>query len=157
MNTLQVCPCKSGKNYKQCCSVFHQQQQKPQTCEQLMRSRYSAFILQLGEYLFTTYHPDFRGDLTVEQLSEKSLNWKKLQIVDTESLAETGFVEFKAWYINDEQLSCHHERSNFVKVDNQWLYCDGTFYPEEKSGKIKRNDPCPCASGKKFKKCCAKN
>jgi len=153
----QACPCKSGQNYEQCCAVFHQRQQKPATCEQLMRSRYSAFILQLGEYLFSTYHPDFRADLTVAQLSEKSLDWKNLQIVDTESLQKTGFVEFKAWYLNDGEFAYHHERSNFVKQDEQWLYCDGTFYPEEKSGKIARNDPCPCGSGKKFKKCCAKN
>jgi len=151
----QDCPCKSGQTYAACCAVFHQQQQKPATCEQLMRSRYSAFILQLGEYLFSTYHPDFRADLTVAQLSEKSLDWKNLQIIDTQSLLDTGFVEFKAWYNNNGQLAYHHERSNFVKQGEQWLYCDGTFYPEEKSGNIKRNDPCPCGSGKKFKKCCA--
>ena len=151
------CPCKSGKNYASCCQVFHLQQQKPLTCEQLMRSRYSAFILQLGGYLFSTYHPDFRGNLTVEQLSEKSLDWRHLQIIETESLAQTGIVEFKAWYKQDGDLIYHHERSNFVKEQQQWLYCDGAFYPAEKSGKIKRNDPCPCASGKKFKKCCATN
>ncbi|PKG40421.1 YchJ family protein [Psychromonas sp. Urea-02u-13] len=152
-----ICPCKSGQDYQHCCDVFHSKQQKPASCAQLMRSRYSAFILQLGDYLLNTYHPDFRGELTIEQLSEKSLNWCNLQIIDTESLPETGFVEFKAWYFNKGQLSCHHERSNFVKDHDQWLYCDGTFYPEEKSGKIARNDPCPCASGKKFKKCCALN
>jgi SEC-C motif domain protein len=152
-----ACFCKSGKDYSECCALFHKQQQKPATCEQLMRSRYCAFILQDGEYLFKTYHPHFRENLTVEQLSEKSLDWCNLQIIDSESLTETGFVEFKAWYVNAGQLSCHHERSNFVKDYDQWLYCDGTFYPEHKSGNIKRNDPCPCASGKKFKKCCALN
>ncbi|GLS89782.1 hypothetical protein GCM10007916_08490 [Psychromonas marina] len=122
-----------------------------------MRSRYSAFILQLGEYLFNSYHPDFRGDVTIEQLSEKSLDWRNLDIIGSESLDKTGFVEFKAWYMLEGQLNYHHERSNFVKDKDQWLYCDGTFYPEQKSGKIQRNDPCPCGSGKKFKKCCAKN
>ncbi|WP_022941151.1 YchJ family protein [Psychromonas hadalis] len=155
------CPCKSGKSYQSCCAVFHQSQQKPATCEQLMRSRYSAFILQRGEYLLNSYHPDFRGDLTIKQLSEKSLDWKNLQIIDSESLDKTGFVEFKAWFMCDGQLEVHHERSNFVKDHDQWLYCDGIFYPSEKSGtmvsKLGRNDPCPCESGKKFKKCCAKN
>jgi SEC-C motif-containing protein len=151
------CPCKSGQSYRNCCEILHNKQKKPITCEQLMQSRYSAFILQLGDYLFNTYHPDFRGDLTIKQLSEKSLDWRNLEIVDTKSSKETGFVEFKAWYINDGQLNCHHERSNFVKNHDQWLYCDGIFYPEQKSGKITRNDPCPCASGKKFKKCCAIN
>ncbi|MEI6897579.1 MAG: YchJ family metal-binding protein [Psychromonas sp.] len=163
MNHLmkQACPCKSGQCYEKCCAVFHQLQQKPQSCEQLMRSRYSAFILQNGEYLFATYHADFRGDLTIKQLSEKSLPWTHLQIIDTKSFAETGFVEFKAFYMHDGQLTFHHERSNFVKHNEQWLYCDGIFYPEDKSGSIQkniaRNDPCPCGSAKKFKKCCAKN
>ncbi|PKF62282.1 SecC motif-containing protein [Psychromonas sp. psych-6C06] len=122
------CPCNSGSTYAKCCAVFHSRQQKPISCEQLMRSRYSAFVFQLGEYLFDTYHPDFRGSLTIEQLSEKSLDWKKLQIVETESLPSTGFVEFKAWYLVDGDFSCHHERSNFMKDHDQWLYCDGTFY-----------------------------
>ncbi len=152
-NTL--CVCCSGKIYQECCLPFHDQQQKPTTCEQLMRSRFSAFCLQLGEYLFSTYHPDYRGDLTVAQLSEKSLDWKRLDIINTTMVADTGSVEFKAWYLDQGQLNCHHELSNFVKDHQQWLYCDGTFYPSEKSGKIRRNDTCPCGSGKKYKKCCA--
>ncbi|MCP4325551.1 MAG: SecC motif-containing protein [Psychromonas sp.] len=122
------CHCKSGLSYENCCQPFHSLKSKPDSCEQLMRSRYCAFILQQGEYLFSTYHPDFRGDLTVTQLSEKSLDWCNLQIIETESLDKTGFVEFKAWYMNGGQLDCHHERSNFVKDHDQWLYCDGTFY-----------------------------
>ena len=152
-NTL--CVCCSGKIYQDCCQPFHDLQQKPATCEQLMRSRFSAFCLQLGEYLFSTYHPDYRGDLTVAQLSEKSLDWKRLDIINTTMVADTGSVEFKAWYLDQGQLNCHHELSNFVKDHQQWLYCDGTFYPSEKSGKIRRNDTCPCGSGKKYKKCCA--
>jgi len=152
-NTL--CVCSSGKIYQDCCLPFHDRQQKPATCEQLMRSRFSAFCLQLGEYLFSTYHPDYRSDLTVAQLSEKSLNWKRLDIINTTMVADAGTVEFKAWYLDQGQLNYHHELSNFVKEHQQWLYCDGTFYPSEKSGKIQRNDTCPCGSGKKYKKCCA--
>ena len=148
------CPCRSGQSYQSCCQPFHQQQAKPKTCEQLMQSRFSAFCLQLGDYLFSTYHPDYRGDLTIAELSEKTLNWKNLNIIATESFIDTGYVEFKAWYLDKGELNCHHERSNFVKNQNQWLYCDGIFYPSEKSGKINRNDTCPCGSGKKYKKCC---
>ena len=155
-NTMNdnTCLCKSGKQYETCCQPFHSLKAKPSTCEQLMRSRYSAFCLQLGDYLFATYHPDFRGDLTVEQLSEKSMDWKNLQIVSTETGVDKGFVEFKAWYLLDGELNCHHERSNFIKQQDQWFYCDGAFYPNEKSGKIQRNENCPCGSGQKYKKCC---
>ncbi len=152
---LQTCPCKSGKGYQQCCLPFHNRKTKPSTCEQLMRSRFSAFVLQLGDYLFDTYHPNYRGELTAAQLATKTVDWKNLQIIATESLDKTGFVEFKAWFVDNGLLGCHHERSNFVKDHQQWLYCDGDIYPEPKSGKISRNDPCPCGSGKKYKKCCA--
>lgn len=152
----QGCPCKSGLTYQACCQPFHQKMQFPDNCEQLMRSRFSGFVLQLGDYLFETYHSEYRGTLTASQLAEKTVEWKHLQIIATETSRDVGFVEFKAWFINDGQLACHHERSNFVKLQKQWLYCDGIFYPEQKSGKIARNDPCPCGSGKKYKKCCAK-
>lgn len=121
-----------------------------------MRSRYSAFVYQLGDYLYDTYHPDYRGNLSVEELAEKTVAWNNLQILSTTSFSTTGYVEFKAWCLYQGKLICHHERSNFVKENNGWLYCDGVIYPEQKSGKITRNDPCPCGSGKKYKKCCAK-
>lgn len=121
-----------------------------------MRSRFSGFVLQLGDYLFITYHADYRGDLTAAQLAEKTVDWKNLQIIASETLDKTGFVEFKAWFTDNGRLACHHERSNFVKIEQQWLYCDGDIYPEQKSGKISRNAPCPCGSGKKHKKCCTK-
>lgn len=120
-----------------------------------MRSRFSAFVLHLGNYLFDTYHADYRGGLTAAQLAEKTVEWKNLQIIATETLDKTGFVEFKAWFIDNGKLGCLHERSNFIKEGQKWLYCDGDIYPQQKSGKIARNDPCPCGSGQKHKKCCA--
>lgn len=152
----QLCPCQSGKKYSDCCSPIHNKAAKAESCEQLMRSRFSAFVLQLGDYLFESYHEDYRGDLSVALLAEKTVDWKRLQIIATESLADKGFVEFKAWFSDRGQLHCHHERSNFVKDHDQWLYCDGIFYPEQKSGKIARNENCPCDSGKKYKRCCGK-
>ncbi|MFT6927208.1 MAG: SEC-C motif-containing protein [Psychromonas sp.] len=152
----QTCPCKSAKTYHQCCFPLHQKTVKPVTCEQLMRARFSAFVYQLGDYLYATYHPDYRGDLSIKVLSEKTVDWKNLQIISTASFSDSGYVEFKAWCLDQGKLFCHHERSNFVKENNDWLYCDGVIYPEQKSGKIARNEPCPCGSGKKHKKCCAK-
>jgi SEC-C motif-containing protein len=119
-----------------------------------MRSRFSAFVYQLGDYLLLTYHRDYRGSLSAAQLASKTVEWRNLQIIATDSSGDIGFVEFKAWFIENGQLHCHHERSRFVKEHDQWLYCDGIFYPEQKSGKITRNDNCPCGSGKKYKKCC---
>ncbi|AGH80597.1 SecC motif-containing protein [Psychromonas sp. CNPT3] len=153
MQSPNTCPCRSSQPYQTCCSPLHQNLQQAQTCEQLMRARYSAFILQLGEYLFNTYDADFRGELTKEQLSEPSLTWVNLEIIATESLKVQGFVEFKAYYIEADTLTYHHERSNFIKKNDHWFYCDGVFYPANKSITIKRNDLCPCGSQIKYKKC----
>jgi len=152
--TTQPCPCQSGKTYQHCCLPVHNKTGWAESCEQLIRFRFSAFVLQMGDHLFDTYHSDYRGNLSAAELAEKTLDWKALQIIATESLADSGFVEFKAWFLEAGELHYHHERSNFVKDHDQWLYCDGIFYPEQKSGKIARNDSCLCGSGKKYKKCC---
>ena len=34
---------------------------------------------------------------------------------------------------------------------------DGMFYDTFSGTKIGRNDPCPCGSGKKYKKCCGRD
>jgi SEC-C motif-containing protein len=39
----QLCPCQSEKSYKDCCKPFVDEQALPQTPEQLMRSRYTAY------------------------------------------------------------------------------------------------------------------
>jgi SEC-C motif-containing protein len=52
----------------------------------------------------------------------------------------------------------HHEKSRFVRgEDNRWLCADSEMNPkgpQRRVEKIGRNDPCPCGSGKKYKKCC---
>ncbi|MEK9660196.1 MAG: YchJ family metal-binding protein [Alphaproteobacteria bacterium] len=53
----------------------------------------------------------------------------------------------------------HHERSHFRRENGQWLYVDGEFNPKGQPlrvVKVGRNDPCPCGSGQKYKKCCGR-
>jgi SEC-C motif-containing protein len=67
-------------------------------------------------------------------------------------------VEFIATFKEKGVVRHHHERSNFSRVDGEWFFVDGEpVLPETRvnqSPKIGRNDPCPCGSGKKYKKCC---
>ena len=44
MTAPQTCPCSSGQTYNDCCAPFHRHESLPQTAEQLMRSRYSAYV-----------------------------------------------------------------------------------------------------------------
>lgn len=110
--------------------------------EELMRSRYEAFVKQDWNYLAqTSIHQ------TLEELSQpSSIKWLKLDVID----ASKDTVEFKAYYQENGKISVLHEKSNFVKIDGIWKYLDGELF----STKIERNESCPCGSGKKFKKCC---
>ena len=57
---VSLCPCKSRLPYAGCCQPFHHGKAKPETAEQLMRSRYSAYFFRLVDYLVETTHPDTR-------------------------------------------------------------------------------------------------
>ena len=89
--------------------------------------------------------------------------WDDFQILSTKDGGPddvTGEVVFKSGFTVNNQPSCMYERSFFRKVDGKWLYEDGedlqrmTIYRDQP--KVGRNDPCPCGSGKKYKKCCGK-
>jgi SEC-C motif-containing protein len=66
--------------------------------------------------------------------------------------ANDSTVEFKAYYRDGEGIKILHEKSKFITEDDIWKYKDGELY----NSKVQRNESCPCGSGKKFKKCCAK-
>ena len=73
-----------------------------------------------------------------------------------------GEVDFIANYSIQGIPQKHRELAKFAKeADNNWYYLDGeveghvTFKRE--TPKVGRNEPCPCGSGKKFKKCCGAN
>ena len=150
---MSQCPCGSSLSLPQCCGALHAGQAAA-TTEQLMRSRYSAFVLGLGEYLVHSWHPDYLGPLTVEELSQTDTNWDGLEILAAQGgpADETGMVEFKAWFWEGDKRHCLHERSRFVRYQGRWVYTDGEQDPVPL--RVGRNDPCPCGSGKKFKKCC---
>jgi len=87
--------------------------------------------------------------------------WQSLHILDTEAGRESddkGVVVFRAVALHDEQELTLQERSRFVKEDGKWFYVDGDIMEVPptiaKKPKVGRNEPCPCGSGKKFKKCC---
>ncbi|MFM2483600.1 YchJ family protein [Celerinatantimonas yamalensis] len=148
---MQDCYCQSGLPYSQCCQPLHQGQ-PALTPLALMRARYSAFVLGLGDYLWHTHHPDYRKGLSIEILNQQDTQWVKLQI-ELHAYPQDmsfGLVEFKAWYRQETGLGCLHERSRFVKLNDRWVYTDGDISPKP----IGRNAPCPCQSGKKYKQCC---
>ena len=121
-----LCPCGSQLAFAACCQPLLLEHRTAETAEQLMRSRYSAYITGKIDYLVSTTHPSQRHRFTKEDMEEwsKSTKWLKLEIV--ESLP--SIVEFKAYYFQGiEHTSIHHERSTFVFEDGKWYYLDGIF------------------------------
>jgi len=154
------CPCNSGAPYTECCDPLLSGSRSATTAEALMRSRYSAYVVRDVAYLLRTWHPSTRP-LTIEPTTIP--DWHGLHVIHTEKGMETddeGVVEFEASSLSLEKIWRLHEVSRFVKENGRWLYVDGDIKgdlpPAERSGpKVGRNDPCPCGSGKKFKKCCS--
>ena len=134
------------------------------TAEALMRSRYSAYALKQTEYLLTSHDPKTRADHDREAARDwaERTEWLSLEILSTQAGGEQdehGEVEFVARFRDERghEVS-HHERSTFVRRDGRWYFEDGEIQrpaPIARSApKVGRNDPCPCGSGKKYKKCC---
>ena len=90
-------------------------------------------------------------------------DWLNLQVVSVTGGSERdneGQIEFIATYREKGVLHNHHESGGFLRYRNDWYYTDGKLIPQStqqhESPKVGRNDPCPCGSGKKYKKCCGR-
>lgn len=147
-NIMTECPCGSKKAFSECCEPIIKKTLQASSPEKLMRSRYSAFAKSENEYLvFSTLKKNQSpNDLQELKNLNNSVKWLKLEIVD----AYDDIVEFKAYYLEANEIKVLHEKSNFVKEDGLWKYDSGELF----NTKIQRNQECPCGSGKKFKKCC---
>lgn len=119
------CPCLSGEQYTECCGRFHRGDSDAPTAEQLMRSRYSAFVVLDTDYLLRTWHPDTRP--AVLDL-DPGVEWRRLDILATHRggpLDIEGTVEFAAHYRSDGERGVQRENSRFVRIDRRWLYLAG--------------------------------
>lgn len=115
-------------SYQECCQPFHDgradQSVLPETAEQLMRSRYSAFVEGLAPYLLETWHESTRPQ---ELELDPQMRWIGLEIIKTRSggsHATRGVVEFAAHYLDGQREAQQHEVSTFVREDGAWFYLD---------------------------------
>ncbi len=136
-------------------------QQDAPTAEALMRSRYTAFVLRDADYLLATWDPKYRPAQL--DLKKDRTQWLGLQVLETEAGRATdtlGRVAFVARFQLDGSEQALRENSRFRKVGTRWFYLDGetTQLPQPASAaarpNVGRNDPCPCGSGQKYKRCC---
>ncbi|NRD22084.1 Sec-C motif domain protein [Winogradskyella litoriviva] len=121
------CYCGTNKTYQDCCEVFHLNNGKTETAEQLMRSRYSAFVLANGDYLMATHHQSTRPIKEKKAIVKwaKSVQWIKLEVLDTSKGSKDdieGTVTFNAYFFENGKVDVIHEKSAFVKEGNLWYY-----------------------------------
>lgn len=154
MDSLAPCPCGSDCALRDCCGRYHAGTPAPDA-ERLMRSRYSAYVLGLIDYLVDTTAPAQQQRLDREALTAWSLGsrWQGLQVLEHRTEPDDpahARVAFVARWEDGRGAHRHEERSGFVQRDGRWFFLDPTVRPLPG-----RNDACLCGSGAKFKKCCA--
>lgn len=119
------CPCQSGLLFQQCCKPFldTSSSRLPATAEQLMRSRYCAYVLADVDYLLKTWHPDHRPDRHHLNISDN--HWIGLKIKSSQSGQandSSGTVHFIARFKVNGKAQKLEENSLFKKMNGRWLY-----------------------------------
>jgi SEC-C motif-containing protein len=155
MAAPEICPCGSGRSFSACCQPLLEGRISPGSATELMRSRYTAYVVRDVAYILRTWHPSTRPS-HIDPCTIPA--WNGLQIIyaDVEDKAGRATIEFKAKATARGRMLLLHEISRFVRENGQWLYVDGDVREsaDKAADKPGRNSPCPCGSGRKFKKCC---
>ena len=153
------CPCGSGAAERACCAPILAGAPAP-TALDLMRSRYTAYVRGAIDHLLVTHDEATRGSVDVAAVTRwsRETTWLGLEIVATERGGagdDTGVVEFIARGATGGRPFAQRERSRFRRVDGRWVYTDGDVgtAPATAAAAPGRNAPCPCGSGKKYKRC----
>jgi SEC-C motif-containing protein len=153
------CACGSGTIEPACCGMYLDGIAAP-TAEALMRSRYTAYVRGAIDYLVDTHDPATRANLDRDGMARwsRETEWRGLTILATERGGEadaTGIVEFVARGATAGAPFAQRERSRFRRLDGRWYYVDGDVIrePVRAASQPGRNDPCPCGSGMKYKRC----
>jgi len=160
---MDICPCGSTKPYTDCCRPLIAGERRAETAEQLMRSRYTAYVKKELVWLRESLHPGHRADYdeSSSRAWAERAEWHGIEILHAEKGGQgdqDGTVEFAVSFSESGVRQEHRERATFQKTGGAWYFTTGKALPtrpvvrqEPKAG---RNEPCPCGSGKKFKKCC---
>jgi len=158
--TNETCPCGSGASFGDCCEPIIKGTRESETAEELMRARYSAFVTQEIDFIVASTHSRTRKDIDLTFIREwsETSTWHGLEILETKQVNENkAFVSFEAQFAQGDEVQHHREKSLFERENGEWRFVTGdelknptVRYEAPRPG---RNDPCPCGSGKKYKKC----
>jgi SEC-C motif domain protein len=124
MNPALPCPCGRGRPYRDCCGPLHDGTRDAATAEDLMRSRYSAYVLDQQGYLLASWHASTRPAALPPP--EPGLRWLGLDVKRHVPIDDDyATVEFVARSKLGGRAYRLHERSRFVREGGRWFYVDG--------------------------------
>lgn len=156
----EICPCGSGAAFAACCEPIIKGTRESETAEELMRARYSAFVTHAIDFIVSSTHTRTRKEIDLSFIREwsETSTWRGLEILETKQVNDNkAFVSFEAQFTQGDEDQRHRERSLFEREHGQWRFVTGD---ELKNPTVRyetrppgRNDPCPCGSGRKYKKC----
>lgn len=150
MQKQTLCPCESGQALSDCCLPLIENRAAATTAEQLMRSRYTAYVLKNERYLLQSWHPDTRPQHL--DLKNDTTQWRKLYIIESDKNHVSFVAMFDSGRAGDKQHYALSEKSEFIyEPEIQYLKGENV-----QTMTLTKNMPCPCQSGKKFKRCCEK-
>ncbi|MGW9556843.1 YchJ family protein [Nocardiopsis sp. NPDC055551] len=118
------CPCGRDEKYDACCGRLHAGTARATTAENLMRSRYSAFVVGDEDYLLRSWDPTTRPRRVG---LDPDTEWTGLEILRTSAgtpFHTEGTVEFRAHYKEDGQDGELREHSRFRRHEGEWVYLD---------------------------------
>jgi len=122
-NKRSLCHCGSGEAFALCCQPYLIGDALPTIAEQLMRSRYSAYVIGNEAYILKTWHQSTRPEHL--DLQSNHTAWFRLKVVDEVAGRindSEGLVEFIAFYKINGKAHMMHEKSRFIKEGNRWFY-----------------------------------
>ncbi len=117
-----LCPCGSGKELEICCRPIIKRERFADTAEALMRSRYTAYVLNETDYLLYSWAAHTRP---AEISTDTKSKWLGLKIKSSEmgQLQDNeGWVEFVARYKLGGKAYRLEERSYFSREQGRWVY-----------------------------------
>jgi SEC-C motif domain protein len=128
------CPCGRGDKYKRCCRLYHEGRLAPDA-EALMRSRFTAYALDLPRYIRETTHPDgphWQEDPVAWDRDIRSFTngtaFRHLEIREHVPGDTSATVSFVVTLEREGKKASFGEQSNFLKVDGRWLYHSGKSF-----------------------------
>lgn len=124
------CNCDSNKDYQYCCGPYILGTKLPDSPEQLMRSRYTAYSSGNIGYIANSMCGKALHGFNMQEAKDwaKSVSWLRLEVLSVKLASKAkGFVEFKAYFIDNLQHCVLHENSEFQLIKGQWFYVDGVI------------------------------